>query len=71
MLALALALASARPQQQQQLGFRHLGEKVQKALEGRGISLEKVIQPSARKDVGDIWTDCGKYRFSKSSFIDY
>lgn len=51
---LVLGTASARPD---------FGERVRRALETKGISLEKVLSKQRGfivKDVGDIWSDCGK-----------
>ena len=51
-----LGLSSARPEPAADLGSR-----VRKALQSRGISLDKVLASKDEffTDVGDIWSDCG------------
>lgn len=50
-------VASAKPRP------ADLGERVRKALQTKGISLEKVLSSQRylkELQVGDIWSDCGK-----------
>ena len=59
MLALALSLVSAAPQ------TRDIRGKIEGELRNRGISLDKLAQLDDKqnapvRDVGDIWSDCGR-----------
>ena len=60
MVVLVAGVVSAAPRP---LDF---GEVVRNVLKMKGISIDKNAKASVQENVGDIWSDCGKWLMSAS-----